>query len=485
MSSLSMPDLSFLNKKTSSYKENKNYDNVFVLGMLTSFFTIFLIFMLVAINNIWIFMGFFIFSEIVLIWQSITSTKTYYPAIVLFIIGSIIILWQYKNEIHIFKKKKKENFYTLFKPYQPYPEQQSYLKDINISALSNATSNTGNLLKYRNKTLLFGYELSKKKLAIFISKLLISESKILNVELNPNKSPENICDDLYKYNLDVALLPAPIVNRAFMGYLPGFEGEHMTNLNFIANVQHQYLFCISSVKSGVQSIHQLVNKRLGIPHRLKSIWSDIENSIFPDGHSIVFTFDNEYKLIQDLNDSKIDSVFYAGEYPNPFINEVISSAQADTYKLVPIMFKNKVSFLQKNNSYRTKILKLTYEYMPSNYLPTGVCKFWQSNYTPDYQTIGYDMVLISNNKMDNFTGYEIAKTIYFGRKLIIRNTNINNLNYIGDPFPPVDITNPSLSQLNIQYGSKKFYIEKGLINYSDDPSCISTIGITRCNKFDN
>lgn len=127
----------------------------------------------------------------------------------------------------------------------------------------------------------------------------------------------------------------------------------MSNLQFVANVQHQYLFCISSIKSGVQNIHQLRRRRVGIPPRLKNIWLDIEPFIFPEGNSIKFVFDNEYNLIKDLANFKIDAFFYAGEYPNQFLNTILNTnGGPQAYQLVPIMLGNEKEFLFKNKAYR-------------------------------------------------------------------------------------------------------------------------------------
>ena len=478
MASINFPNF---NNNNASIK-TANYNN-FVLGMLTAFFTIILVFLLLAMKNIYILLGFFTTTEIIILWYAISNNKKIYPAIILFVVGILIIFWQYKSEItdyitNLFKNKQNvnENFYTLFTPFSL--EKNT---NINLVSLSNTTSN---LLKTRIKPLILGYQENDKELNTFVAKLFLSNSKILNIHLISISSPEEICNQIYLNNVNIALLPTPIINKAYNGNLLGFEGTKMNNLQFIANVQHYYLFCISTITSEVQNINQLVNRRVGIPPRLKSMWLDIENLIFPNGNSIQFTYDNEYKLIQDLKDFKLDSVFYAGQYPNQFINDVISSEVSSFYKLVPIMFENEDIFFKKNRYYRKSILKLSYDYMPSNYLPIGLGRIWQTDYTPDYWTLGYDISLISNNHLDNFTGYEIAKTIYFGRTLIIRNTSINYLVYIGDPFTPADIASPTLPNLPVQEGTKKFYIEKGMISYCNDPRCIETVGIKRCSLCD-
>ena len=281
MASIGIPDLSFLNKENrSSNMKKRNYDTVSTLGMLTAFLTILLIFLLVTINNLWIFIGFFVLASLLSIRNSITNNKSMYPSLIIIVIGLLIISWQYHDKI-IALFRKKENFYTLFQPFQPYPGTKS--PPINTVALSNTTTN---LLKYRVNPLNYGYQLSDTHTANFLGKLFLSKAKILNIYLQSSNSYEDTCYNLSQNKLDIALLPAPIVNKGYIGYLPGYVGKHMENLQFIANIQRQYMFCISSIKSGIQNIQQLKNKRVGISPRLKSIWSDIEPSIFPRDHSI-------------------------------------------------------------------------------------------------------------------------------------------------------------------------------------------------------
>ena len=115
MSSIKIPDFSFLNKETKNKPTNNDY--IQTLGMLTSFFIILLVFIILIINNKWILIGFFILADLILLLHSISTKKSIYPFIILSIIGTSIILWQYRYDIFY-----KEKFYTLFKPFQPYPE---------------------------------------------------------------------------------------------------------------------------------------------------------------------------------------------------------------------------------------------------------------------------------------------------------------------------------------------------------------------------
>ncbi len=121
MASIAVPDFSFLNRENhSSNIKKRNYDTVSTLGMLTAFLVILLIFLLIAINNIWIFIGFFVLTSFLSMWNSNNDNhKSMYTSLIIIVVGFIIVLWQYHDKIiSIFYKK--EHFYTLFQPFQPY-----------------------------------------------------------------------------------------------------------------------------------------------------------------------------------------------------------------------------------------------------------------------------------------------------------------------------------------------------------------------------
>ena len=135
--------------------------------------------------------------------------------------------------------------------------------------------------------------------------------------------------------------------------------------------------------------------------------------------------------------------------------------------------------------------------MPSRYLPTGLGRIWSTNYTAQYNTLGFDLALICNDKMDNFTGYEIAKTIFNGRNLLARDmnqgrdTDIRINNYDAEwhlqyhPLTPADIAKPSLPETPVQEGAKTFYVKKGMISYCQEPGCMQVIGVERCKLCDD
>lgn len=162
MASIRIPDLSFLDKENhDSNIKKRNYDNVSPLGMLTAFFTIIVIFLLISINNFWIFIGFFILFSLLSVFNSIKNKKSIYLPVFIIIISLLIIIWQYYNKIFSFFKKK-ENFYTLFRPYQPYPNSKNFF------------INKNNLLNDKSKPIKDDYQ-------IYNNSILSPQISMLNI----------------------------------------------------------------------------------------------------------------------------------------------------------------------------------------------------------------------------------------------------------------------------------------------------------------
>lgn len=162
MASIRIPDFSFLDKENyDSNIKKRNYDNVSPLGMLTAFFTIIIIFLLVSINNFWIFISFFILFSFLSIFNSIKNKKSIYLPVFIIIISLLIIIWQYNNKI-VSLFQKKENFYTLFKPYKPYPKSKKFF------------TNKNNLLNDKSKQIKHGYR-------IYNNSILSPQISMLNI----------------------------------------------------------------------------------------------------------------------------------------------------------------------------------------------------------------------------------------------------------------------------------------------------------------
>lgn len=132
-------NLSFLDNSSNEISNNVLNDNRFILRIMISFLIIILLFILVSINNIWVYSVYFTIISLILLRDSIRNYKRKYPIFILLFTGVFIILWQFRYSIKSFFTKKKqnnskscesgcknnldtlENFYTLFRPYEPYP----------------------------------------------------------------------------------------------------------------------------------------------------------------------------------------------------------------------------------------------------------------------------------------------------------------------------------------------------------------------------
>jgi hypothetical protein len=287
------------------------------------------------------------------------------------------------------------------------------------------------------------------------------------------------------------MIPAPAVQRAFWGTLPGYEGQEFRDLVFLGNVQHQYLFCITTIERGYQNLYQLVGKRIGVPLRMESVWRDIEPMLLegkPRGTRIIRAHENE--LFRMVQDNKIDAFFFGGSYPSSFLNGVVQSQIRFLFQFIPVMFKDEDAFVKRHYTYQKTVISLAHPYLPANYLPNGLGRIWSTLYTSEYWTMRYDLSLIATKRLDNFTGYEVAKTIFSSRSLLERPNNtglasererINASWFLRfNPLTPADITAPNLPELRVQEGAKLFYARKGMISYCGQPGCMQTIGVTRC-----
>lgn len=468
---------------------------------------------LVAMKNFWIFLVMFLLVDGFLLYD-----KQYLFALVLFALAAAITSWQFyigpwlggdpcaseegeapkcpanaTTPLVPLRPACVEGFYTLFTPF--HREAEWVPKHVDTTALSSEASK---LWRARKKKLTFGGYDADKVYVDMVSTLLLSRARILNIEQIWESVPEKLVKRVASEQLDMALVPAPVVDRARRGGLDGDKpGKKRDNLRFLANVTHYYMFCISTIVSGVQNIHQLERKRVGIPNRLRSVWKDIERSIFPAGHRGTVIYGTDAQLFRELRDYQIDAFFWAGGFPNKFIDGVVLSEITHKYQLVPVMFQDEKAFMRTHVQYFPTVLDLTHKFMPSRYLPTGLGRVWMRNYSASYWTFGFDLALICNDTMDNFTGYEIAKTIFSGRDLIARHMNtgrqtdirINNYDQTWhneyDKLSPADITRPSLPKVPVQEGAKLFYVKKGMISYCKEPGCMLTIGVERCKLCDN
>ena len=118
MASIKVPNFS----KNEVNKVDENYDYKTKIGIILSFFTIVVVLLMVAINNIYIYITVFTVAGTSTLVHLLSNNKSIIPAIFIYLIGISIICWQYRIEIIKYikilfrKKNSKEHFYTLFTP---------------------------------------------------------------------------------------------------------------------------------------------------------------------------------------------------------------------------------------------------------------------------------------------------------------------------------------------------------------------------------
>lgn len=503
-------DLDLFNKP-SSISDNHSQKDFPTSGLLIATLSIILTFILIAINNFWVSFVIAILMLLFLIFERKNKEAIAFTAIIV-----LIAIWQFviapkirKDKCKITKNRDithsytcpsedfderkgsdycadlEEGFYTLFTPFH---REEEAMKHIDTTSLSSKASK---LWKVREKPLVIGSYNKDDVTTNMISRLLLSRARILTIKLVWEDQPEKLIRYVTTNKIDAALVPSPVVDRMYREKI-GDIGD----IRFIANVEHYYLFCISSIVSGIQNIYQLERKRVGVPLRMHLIWEDLVLSIFPDGHKGEIVYKTDDELFRDLNNYQIDAFFWCGVFPNPFIDGVILSEITHKYQLVPVHLMNENAFVKEHIQYFPTTLDMSQKFMPSRYLPTGLGRIWMTNFTAQYLTLGFDITLICNKKLDNFTGYEITQTIFDGRNLLARymnqgtDTDIRINNYTTQwrlqyhPLTPADIAKPCLPDIPVQEGAKMFYVKKGLISYCQEPGCMQVIGVERCKLCD-
>lgn len=423
-------------------KENKRkpsiYDILQVCYVLIAFFSIYY-----TTNNMYMNISSIILFTIGLY---VLTTKNRDRNFFLFVLFLLILLISVSIINYYFFKK--ENFYTLFEPN--YFDKKTY-KNTPKDAL--LTYNNNN---YYTNTINVSYLNNQdKKLTDILGKLILSRTKIVNLNLtNSNKLN------------DLIILPSPQI-------------KNYDNIEFIGNLSHRYLYCISSIKSGIQFIQQLENKKLGIPDYLLPIWNDIFPYIFDKKINVIVK--NKEELAKDLKNNSIDAIFYCDRHGNKYVSDIIKSTISTSFQLVPFVFNEGNNFIKNNPSYKKSILKLTTDYLPSKYLPIGFGRIWNNNYMPEYWTYSYDVSLFSRNNFNKNLGYQITKTIITGREIITKNNSFNINDYIYSTMTPADVALLLYPNIHFNKGAKEYYTKLGLITDCKDPKCMLKIGTGKCN----
>ena len=108
-------------------------DSKKIIGMISAFLSVLLLFGILSIHNNILSFGFFALIILIILW-TLRKEIIYFWNIMdkynkgmisLIIIGLLIILFLYRKQIlKKIKEDFKENYYTLYKPGKPYPGQE-------------------------------------------------------------------------------------------------------------------------------------------------------------------------------------------------------------------------------------------------------------------------------------------------------------------------------------------------------------------------
>lgn len=230
-------------------------------------------------------------------------------SIVLFIILLIISSIPYK-----------EKYYTFFKPYQ-----DKEIKYLNL-----------NKNDYIYKKIKIGYLPDYKEYTKYLSIKIIEKTKILNIYLLEKKNINKIINDINNYNLDLIILPRPIIHKI----------NQVNNIRFVTNLNSLTFYIIyNSFNIKVNNIKDLIikNKKINIGIVNKylinyEITYDIFNNIFDDLSKFEFINDSYDNLMNQLKNDKDDLniITFIDSNPSKMLTDILINDSDNKFKIMPI-----------------------------------------------------------------------------------------------------------------------------------------------------
>lgn len=271
-----------------------------------------------------------------------------------------------------------ENYYTFFTPF--------YKKN-------NKILNT-NKNDYTYKELRFGSLKKYNNFIIYFSKKILEFTNILKIKIINEKDDNTLVNNLNNYNLDLGIIPRPILYSYFNKY---------KNIRFVTNLNSSTFYMIYNsdnlqfnenyidIKNLPKDIDIGVDNNYTINYTLTK---DIIKNIFGND---VFNIVKEYPLetlIKKLsnNKDKINVVTFIDSNPSEILNKILNNDIKNKIKIMSIKQKD-MYFKETQTIYLQDFVKF------KNYS--------QLNLYNTYETIYFFNVLITNNNLSEKIIYEI------------------------------------------------------------------------------
>lgn len=318
----------------------------------------------------------------------------------------------------------QEKYYTFFTPFY----------DKKIKKLDRNKHN------YIHKILNFGSLPEYNEYINFLSKTILKNTKILNINITKQNDVNKMMYNLNKLTLDLIIIPRPIIYNYSNKY---------KNVRFVTNLNSSTFFMIYNSNNIINKENNLNIKEL--PERSiigvssnnstnKTITNDIITNIFNDDR-----FKYKYDSLKNLTDNILDDnnevnvITFIDSNPSKILTQILNKDIKNKIKIMSIK-QSDMNFDSDQTIYLQDFVKF------KNYS--------QLNEYNTHETIYFFNVLLSNNNVTSDIIYTILKLLNRDNiEEYLPGNNINDI-YINRE-PNVIVSHKGVDRF---YGNKQQYL---------------------------
>ena len=374
-----------------------------------------------------------------------------------------------------FKNIYKEHFITWYLPF--YKSVNTIVPKYLIN------NNTYSNLKYRytdKVTFIFNnitfFEAKTNSYYNFLLENILKNVLIENIEIKLKETHLEQISEVNKNKKTMSIVSSPVVYNFYDHHLKEIE-----IINFISTISFEYLFLISKKSTGINTLEDTKDKRIGIGKKHMETYY-IANEIFEnlgwDKKNLkIFEYTIEENFSKLLND-EIDCFFFTDLYPSNILNKYIFEDFESQLVLVPLIGLNKELFQTRHRYMEYVTIDLTK--LPQNYLPKKIGNKNYTIYRPGFQTYKYSKFIICNKFLDPKISYQIVEGISRNLKIINSSKFVkdNPQNYLN--FSTMANNYNNYNNVPTHSGARKFYTEKSVFTQLDSKECVYFVGNLEC-----
>lgn len=367
--------------------------------------------------------------------------------IIILLIISILIYYKLNSQ-------NIETFYTFFKPY--YTKKPNYNYDLYAKKLYN---NISFEKTYKYNPIKIATTKKENDFLNLITKIIIKNSKILYIDYIRYKNYHKMLQDLNDNKLQLISVSYSIFD----------DIDDKPNIRYVCTTDIKYIYiCKRSDNSKMQDFSYIKDKTvIGILDKdesyifIKMLMDFIGLAQNTDYKLKIYH--NKEKLLNDLNDNKIEIALFNDVYPTDVFTKYYN------IKLMELKGFRKTIFFEQYKQYFSK-QSIDLNNMGSHYLPKSYGTTVYSQFNPYFDVISFETFLLTNIYVSDNYIIDILKSI---------NDNIYLLNRL-----------PQYMKVNIKYNTsimnKILYgilPSNGTLKYLNDHGYISDIDNNNCKYF--